>query len=186
MIAPTTLVVMANNTFCQINHLKKGDVVLTLNGPTAVECIIQKFKSTYQFNDDHDFTVYGPFNKNHPIIVLDENNENKNNKKINKKYQKAKDVYNNRFKLITQLFDVVLENRSDLIVWDDTEDKWLAVATLAHQKTNGYVYHELYGTNKIIDNLKSIMPNMYEQGYIDMSDLYCIRDYNGHVTEYTV
>jgi len=147
-------VYMANNTTKLVKELKKDDEILTMNNKFAkIVCVIkQNINSIVDvcYVNGMYITPY------HPIYIYNRWFFPISHFKVEKKFIKT-------------IYNIVLDNHHTILI------NFIPVITLGHDlKYNNVTRHEYFGSNKVLDDLKSFKG--YENGLIECNKMEGIRD----------
>jgi hypothetical protein len=147
-------VYMANNTTKLVKELKKDDEILTMNNKFAkIVCVIkQNINSIVDvcYVNGMYITPY------HPIYIYNRGSFPISHFKVEKKFIKI-------------IYNIVLDNHHSILI------NFIPVITLGHDlKYNNVTRHEYFGSNKVLDDLKSFKG--YENGLIECNKMEGIRD----------
>lgn len=144
-------VLLPDNSTKLVKNIRKGDLIMTPNGPSTVKCVLKlKFDKLMKIININGLLVtqFHPVFYNNtwffPIDIAESN-----------------DVY------IDELYDFVLDSNHIAIIND------IHVVCLGHQFTDDIVYHEYFG-KKIISDLET-HPN-WNDGYINLRNYSFLRD----------
>jgi hypothetical protein len=170
--APTAMVAMSDGGFRRIATLAKGNIVASSKGATEVECITWQMCKT-----PNNFTVYGVFTGTHPVIVSEGGgyaNAGAN------AYAHPRDIFK-QFRIVSQVYNLVLANRADVFIANDGVIH--QAVTLGHGIVNDRIAsHPFFGTDHVVNSLKRADSTGYKKGFVDISSLHMLRDYDGWVT----
>ena len=134
------------NGYKSIKNLKKGDSVVNNEGKISyIECIVKYNcnKNMLMCVFDNNFTIT-PY---HPIV-------NNNNWKFPINIIEPINIE------CDYIYNIILNDRKSIYINETI------CCTLGHNLDGNIIYHNYFGTNNIINNLKNKFPNEYNDGLI--------------------
>jgi hypothetical protein len=134
------------NGYKKIEDLRKNDIIINNNIESIIECII-KLRCPNNITNICHFESGLKITPWHPI-------------KINNEWIFPNSLIQSRPTNCAFVYNIILNNRNSIIIHD------LKCCTLAHGLQGNVIEHEFFGTEKIIQNLKTNFTNEYDLGLI--------------------